>query len=220
MAICCVGVSSWQILRAQHGNLVRNIPFLDAICSQKAILCRGFWVRLFHAGSIRGHQAVLGFLPALQQVEKGFAKRKTPKKWGEGDSLLLVMSYVRNPRLRKNGTLPHLEMCCNSWCSPANPIPAAHSIHASAAETFPECFGHHQECAAWKGCLPCAEPALCAYPKKLPVRVRNEKVHSGKEMFCLWPFGMSFPAKSMFFVRPGGWHCTLQAGCACRCLVF
>lgn len=48
-----------------NGNLIRNIPLLDAVCSQKAILSRGFWVRLFRAGSIHGHQAVLGFLPVL-----------------------------------------------------------------------------------------------------------------------------------------------------------
>lgn len=139
MAICCVGVSSWQILRAQDGNLVRNIPFLDAIGSQKVILSRGFWVRLFHAGSIHGHQAVLGFLPALQLWQRKDLQSvsKTSKEWGRRDSLLLVMSYVRNAWLRKNGTLPRLEMCCNSWCSPANPICAAHSIPASAAGNAP-----------------------------------------------------------------------------------
>lgn len=35
----------------------------------KVILSRGFWARLFSAGSTHGHKAVLGFLG-----EKGFAK--------------------------------------------------------------------------------------------------------------------------------------------------
>lgn len=33
MALHRVGVSSWQVLRAQDGNLVGNMPFLAAVCS-------------------------------------------------------------------------------------------------------------------------------------------------------------------------------------------
>lgn len=117
--------------------------------------------------------------------EKRFAKLwvRHPKSEGEKrDSLLLVMSYVRN-WLRKNGTLLHFGMCCNSWSSPADPICAARSSQAFAAGNIPWVLWESPGMCSLEGI-----PALCLSQKAAaPVRVRNSKSSSWKgNVLLLW----------------------------------
>lgn len=70
-------------------------------------------------------------------------------------------------------------------------------------KTFPKCSGNHQECAATALASLGSDPCPVLIPKSCQSGLGIQK---GREMFCLWPFGMPSPTKSMFHVGIWGWR--------------